>query len=104
MDTSLALSAGTLSSFTMEIIKWIIRSIKKDHEFDFPPLFYELGLPFLTALWGIGLFYIGIGEGQLMEWKKLVEWFVSIVISLATYYIVNKPYKTYVRTYNINKG
>jgi len=104
-DGILVLSAGSLTSFSVEIIKWIIRKwVVKNPEFDFPPIFYELSLPLVTALWGVLLYYVGIGEGQLMEWKTLLEWFISVVLSLATYVLVNKPFKDFVKTYNITKG
>jgi len=104
-DASTVLSAGALTSLTIEFIKWLVRNvILKKPEFDFPPVFYNLSLPFISALWGIALFYMGIGDGQLLEWKSLLEWFLSIVIALATYYLVNKPYKQYVRDYKVSKG
>jgi len=103
-DVTTVLSAGALTTFTVEFIKWLVRKfIVKSEEFDFHPTFYKVALPLVTAAWGLALYYVGIGQGQFIEWKSLLEWFLSVVISLATYTLVNKPFKQYTQRFT-NKG
>jgi hypothetical protein len=105
MDTTLTVSlgAGAITTFVLELIKTGIRKwIVKNEEFDFPPIFYELLIPLLTAFFGLLLYFIGIGEGQYISWKSLLEWFLSVIFSLGTYILVYKPFKEYTRLYRSN--
>jgi len=96
MDGQLALSAGLLTTLTLEVIKVVFRKwILKVDEFDFPEYFYTLMLPFLTAVWSIVLGLAGWAEPVVFEWQSLLQWALTIAASLALYYMTLKPYKEY---------
>jgi len=96
MDGQLMLSAGLLTTLTLEVIKVIVRNwILSNSEFDFPEYFYELMLPFLTAVWSIVLGLVGWAAPVVFEWQALLQWALTIAASLALYYMTVKPYKEY---------
>jgi len=100
MDETFVISAGVLSMITLELVKLAIRKWwVKNPEYDFPPLFYNLVLPFLTAVWSIGLGYVGLGEPVAFTWQSLLQWLVSIIVALAAYTLGLSPMKDYVKEY-----
>lgn len=95
-DGQLILSAGLLTTLTIELIKWVSRKwIVGDVSFDFPPIFYDLLLPFFTAIWSIVLGLAGWATPVVFEWQSLLQWALTIVASLVLYYVTVKPYKEY---------
>ena len=96
MDGQLILSAGLLTTLTLEVVKLVFRKwIVGISDFDFPEYFYGLMLPFLTAVWSIVLGLIGWATPVVFEWSALLQWALTIVASLALYYMTLKPYKEY---------
>lgn len=97
----LFLSAGLLTTLTVEGIKWAWRRwVVHDPEFDFAPVFYNLFLPFFTALWGIVLGLVGWAEPVAFEWQTLLQWGLAIAASVALYELTLKPYKEYRKVKN----
>jgi hypothetical protein len=50
MDYETVVTAGAVSIFLMQGLKWIIRKIKKDMEYSFPEVFYAVGIPVLNIV------------------------------------------------------
>lgn len=96
MDGQLMLSAGLLTTLSLEAIKLVWRKwVVGVPDFDFPEIFYTLLLPFLTAVWSIVLGLIGWATPVVFEWQSLLQWALTIAASLALYYMTLKPYKEY---------
>jgi hypothetical protein len=96
MDGQLALSAGLLTTLSLELIKLVWRKwVVGAPDFDFPEIFYTLLLPFLTAVWSIVLGLVGWATPVVFEWQSLLQWALTIAASLALYYMTLKPYKEY---------
>jgi hypothetical protein len=96
MQGELVLSAALLSTFTLEGVKYLLRMyILKNPEFDFATIFYDLMIPFLTAAWSIGLGYAGWADMPSFTWEGMLQWALTVVISLLMYQMGIKPYKEY---------
>ncbi len=91
----LALEAGVLAMFLLELIKFVLRRFFLGADYEFPPLYYTLLIPFLTALVGFGLGFIGWAEPVVMDWSAVSQWAVAIVIELASYHMGLMPFKEY---------
>jgi hypothetical protein len=104
MDLNI-LTPGMLSAGLLELIKFIIRLIKKDMEYDFPQKFYLIGIPVLNALMPLLLFYgLGMPVTAPILGMTLVEGvrfvvitLISSAISVLTYSGAIKPMKNYAR-------
>lgn len=95
----LSLEAGVLSMFILEGIKFVLRNwIIKDALFEFPALYYTLLIPFLTALVGFGLGFIGWADPIILEWALVGQWAIAIVVQLAAYHMGLQPFKTFARS------
>ncbi len=100
MEEQLVLSAGLLTTATVEGIKAILRKwVVKDPTYDFPPYYYTVGIPLFTALWGIGLGYVGWGPEVVANWQTLVNWALASVLSVGIYELGLKPIKEYSTEY-----
>lgn len=99
-DGQLSLDAAFLTTATIEALKYVWRNwIAHDPVYEFPPIFYELSLPFFTALWGIVLGLVGWGPAIVFEWQTLLNWLITIILSLALYHVGVQPLKDYSRAY-----
>lgn len=95
------LSAPLLTTLLIEVIKWVLRKfILKNPGFDFAPIFYQYTIPLFNAVFGIGLGAIGLAPEVTFEWKTLLSWAISVVITLVLYNFGIKPLKEYTRSYN----
>ncbi len=95
------LSASLLTNLTLETIKFTVRKwIVKDSEYDFPERFYVLTLPFFTAVWSIVLGLIKWADEVVYEPQALLQWALTIIITLALYHTGIKPYKAYRKKVN----
>ena len=104
MEGQLVLSAALLTTLSLELVKWVLRKwIIKQPEYDFPPLFYDLIIPFLTMLWSIALGYAGWGEPITPDFGGLLNWGLTIVASLAMYYLGVNPSKKYRSAYRAER-
>lgn len=104
-DGQLVLTAAMLTTFTVELIKWVSRKyIMKDEEYDFPPIFYDLLVPFLTALWSILMGYIGWGDPVEFNPASIIQWGVTILLSFGLYVFSIKPVKSYAKEYQAKKN
>ena len=104
LDGQLVLSAGLLTTFTMEIIKYVWRKyVVKDDAFDFPPAFYEMLVPFFTALWSIALGLMGFADPVEFEPMVIVQWALTILVSTGLYILGVKPTVTYRKEYEAKK-
>lgn len=100
MEGQLVLSAALLTTLSLELVKWVVRKwVLGQPEYDFPPLFYDLFVPFLTLLWSIGLGYVGWADPITPDWSGILNWGLTIVASLAMYYLGVKPVKEYRKSY-----
>jgi len=96
----LIVSAPMLSLLTLEIIKWLFRKfIVKNPEHDFPPIFYEILIPFFTGAWAYGLAYVGWAEPVTYTAMTLVQWLLACVIQLLLYNFGIQPFKSYAKEY-----
>lgn len=100
LDGTLAVSAGLIAMILLELLKLVVRKFwVKNPEYDFPPYFYNTMIPFLTALLGIGLPYIGIGEPVVVAWQTLLNWLLAVIVTLGSYYLGLAPLKSYSKAY-----
>lgn len=98
MEGPLVLEAATLALFVIELVKFVIRRfILKAPDFEFPPVFYGLVIPFLTAASGWLLGYIGWGPAVVLEPRVILQWAVTIVVELALYSMGVERFKEFVR-------
>jgi len=99
MNAPLILGIGTFALLTIEAIKIIVRKIKKDPEYALPVIFYDLGVPFFTAAWGLLFSYVPelgfpmLPPEQLVSLQGLFHWALAIVVELLIYFGGVKPYK-----------
>jgi len=99
-EGQLNLNSAFLTTATIEALKYIWRTwVKKDSTYEFSPVFYQLSLPFFTALWGIVLGLVGWGPEVVFNWQALLNWFITILLSLALYHVGVEPLKDYTRAY-----
>ena len=100
MEGQLLLTAPLLTTLTIETIKWAYRKyMAHDPEMDFAPIFYDLCLPFFTAVWSILLGMIGWAEPIVFSWEALLQWALAIIITLVLYNVGVKPMKEYRKTH-----
>lgn len=94
--------SGALATLILELIKWVVRKIKGDPEFDFPTLFYTIMIPVLTFAVGPLLALIGY-EGYTfpVDWSgwlmELVRIALGSVVALVGYNAGLRPLKEYNR-------
>jgi hypothetical protein len=90
------ITAAMFATFLLEVIKTIIRRIFLDKpDFDFPPIFYEIGVPFVVFLCQILFGYIDWAPMPEFTLSFLLQWLVGVVIALGTYYLSLRPLKAY---------
>ena len=89
-------TAALLAPFLLEAVKKIWRRfVAKDPEYDFPKLFYGMAIPFSTLICQVALGYVGWSVMPDVSFSYVAQWFMGIVITMATYYLAIKPYKAY---------
>mgnify|MGYP003592578312 FL=1 len=98
----MTIEPGVISALLLEGIKWIIRKIKKNPEFDFSAAFYTVALAVLNALAPFALILIGVASADpvlSMTWVEVLQYVVRVligaVVSLGTYGLAIKPLKNY---------
>ena len=104
MENALVVYVGLVTPLVLEGIKRLYRLIIKDDEYDFSPRFYEVMIPFLTALIGIGLSFASGAEVVHVNWPAMAEWAVACVLTLASYNMGIKPLKEYGRAFRSKNG
>ena len=96
MDAPLFITAAALAAFVVELVKYLIRNvILKDPEFDFAPVFYNVGVPLVVFLSELLLGFAELGPMPEFSVVFLARWFIGVVIALGTYALTIKPYKEY---------
>jgi hypothetical protein len=50
MDYGIVVTASAVSILLMQLVKWVIRKIKKDPNYSFTEAFYAVGIPVLNVL------------------------------------------------------
>ncbi len=100
-DGQLALTASLMTNLTLESIKFTVRKwFVKDPGYDFPERFYTLTLPFFTAVWSIVFGLVGWAEKIVFEPQALLQWALTILVTLALYHTGIQPYKAYRKKVN----
>ena len=101
------ITAGTLTTLLVEIIKWLVRTIAGKPTYDFPPLFYSVAVPVSNALMPFALFFLGVIENDPilnMDFVGVLKYIgviaLSSLVSVVAYNAGVKPTKTYVREFN----
>lgn len=95
------LTAAVFASFLLEIGKYLIRTVVLNQPgFDFPPIFYEAGVPFVVFLTQILFGKVGWGVMPEFTVNYLVNWFLGVVVAIGGYYISVKPLKAYRKRYS----
>lgn len=96
----LVVTVGLVTPLILEGIKRLYRLIIKNVEFDFAPYFYEVMIPFITALVGIGLNFVNTGAVVSQDvWLSMAQWGSACVLTLLSYEWGIKPLKEYGRAY-----
>ena len=95
-DGQLMLSAGLLTTLTVNALKQAIRKfVVKDELYEFPDYFYKVTLPFFTAVWSIGLMEIGwIPKVNVVDPQSLLQWGLTVVVTLVLYHGGIQPYRS----------
>ncbi len=93
-DGQLMLSAGLLTTLTVNALKQFVRKyIVKDFGYEFPDYFYKVSLPFFTAVWSILIGLAGWAERVVFEPQALLQWALTVIITLALYHSGVQPYR-----------
>jgi len=98
----MTIEPGIISALILELVKWIVRKIKKNPDFDFSTAFYAVTLAVLNALAPFVLILIGVASTDpvlSMTWIEVLQYVVRVligaIVSLGTYAIAIKPLKNY---------
>lgn len=103
MDGQLVLSTSMVALLALEGVKYVIRRwILKSPEFEFDPKFYQLMIPFLTAVFGL-LFSLVPSLGfpappDPISWQGLLQWALAIVGELVLYNTGVEKFKEFARS------
>lgn len=102
------LSQGALSTLLLEGIKWLIRQITKQPDFDFAPKFYLVMIPFLNVLMIVPLALLQLpGYAMPTDWlsfgRLAVITVLASLISVGGYQMGIKPLKNYAVQYKLAK-
>ena len=103
MNVTVAVTAGAVSVFLLEVIKLIVRYAVGNPGFDFPAKFYVVAIPVLNIIVVPGLAYLGF-EGYVMptDWQawsmEIVRVLLSSLVSLIGYTTGLKPLKEYAKS------
>jgi len=99
IDGQLIVTTAMLALLTLEAIKFIVRKIAKDPGLSLPQIVYDLGVPFLTAAWGL-IFSLVPQLGfpappveDLVTVAGLFQWFLAILIEWVFYFNGIAPLK-----------
>lgn len=98
------LTASTLSTLLLEGLKWLIRTIKKDPNYNFPVKFYAALLPIINAAAFQVLYFLGLETTNPilgMTAVEIIRYVVILILSSVTSVVVYElginPVKTYAR-------
>jgi hypothetical protein len=100
MNAEMVLTAGALALLTVETVKWAFRKYKEDPNFEFAPRFYELMIPYTTAVWGVALGLSGFADPVDISTQTLVSWGLAILVELVLYNAGVQPFKAFRRASN----
>jgi hypothetical protein len=106
MQAPIFVGAGTFALLTLEAIKFLYRKFGQDPDYTFPSIFYELLIPFFTAVWGLlfslvpELGFPQLPPEQILSLPVLFQWALAIVIEIVFYYNGIKPIKDDIRIRN----
>jgi len=90
------LTAALLAPFLLEAVKYLWRRlVAKNPEFDFSKLFYTLAIPFSTLVAQLVTGFLGWSLMPDVSASYVAQWFLGILITLATYNLTLKPLKAY---------
>jgi drug/metabolite transporter (DMT)-like permease len=93
------LTIGAVSALIMEGLKWVVRKVMKQPEYDFPLWLYTATLAGLSILLVPAFAYLGLGEYEMpTDWAKwVIDILLAVLGALATYTMAIKPAKAYRR-------
>ena len=94
------ITVGGVASLILEGIKWIVRKIMGNMEYDFPAWVYTLSLPVLAFFVQPLLVWLGVlpAEPIVWDWQLLVKVILESLIAVVTYTAGIKPLKEYARS------
>lgn len=96
MNGELALTAGMLALLTVESVKWAYRRwVAKNPDFSFTPRFYQLLIPYATAVWGVGLGLTGFADPVSFSFQSLVGWGLAVLVELVLYNSGLQPFNAF---------
>jgi len=88
------LSSALLSSFTVELLKFLFRRfVYNDPEYDFPTAYYAVVLPLVTFVWSVLLGLAGWGEPVAFEWSYFLNWLLAVAVTIGMYHLTLRPIK-----------
>lgn len=102
MDTTIV--AGAVSTLLLEVIKFLVRQVYRNPNFDFPAKFYVVAIPVLNVAVVPLLALMGF-EGYTMptnwqEWGMgIVRVLLSSLVTLVGYTTGLKPLKAYAKSH-----
>lgn len=101
-ENEVTLSAAGLTTLLVQFIKWAVRKIKKDPEYNLPGIFYIVGVPVSNALMPFLLFLLGVATNDpvlFMTWQQVLSYVIRIalgsLVSLVAYSGGVKPLNDY---------
>ena len=99
MDT-LVVSSALVAAALMEGLKWLVRLVMKQPEFDFPVKFYVFILPVLSFLAIPLLAFLGFVDFVMpLDWlmwgQELGRVVLTSLLAVASYELTFKPLKAY---------
>jgi hypothetical protein len=108
----ITVTSGMLSMALLEIFKWIMSKLKKEPDFNLPPILFKIGIPVLNVLMPFLLVALGFPPDQTevltMTWLEVVRYvlrvLVASVITLFSYEQGLKPLKEYTARVKLEKA
>jgi hypothetical protein len=100
--------AGALSMLFVQGLKLLIGKIKKNPEFGFTPIVYQVGVPVLNAVMPFAMCFVlgvgcsepilGLGVQGVLQYVARVA--IGALVSFMSYDMGVKPLITYARSFN----
>jgi hypothetical protein len=90
------LTVSTMAMLVLELVKYLVRFIMKDPNYNFSKMFYALTLPVLQVLVLPLLVFLGVAEGQpSLDLQYLVVVILETLASVLLYNTTIKKFKEY---------
>jgi len=81
--TEVTLSVAGLTTLLFEFLKWLIRKIRKDPEYNLPGIFYVVGVPVSNALMPFVIYLLGMASTDpvlFMTWQQVIIYVIRVAV------------------------